>query len=331
MPAGQVLHHGLSGIQCLTHGEAGGGAVGQLVSGDHGDLFHVIQHVQQGQSHLVAALAEHAVAACHQVDGAHAAGTAGGCAVLVAGLTQGVLLFLGHGQFGGEGAVAHAGGVGLHDADGVVQLVAGDTGTDGCISTDDVGGGGVRVDTKVDIAQCAQLCLKQHLLAGCIGIGQILTHIADIVLEDGGILFEPCPHLVHADGRCVVAALHDQILGIHHGDQALLHGVVQMQQIAHAQGLFHVLVAVSVGNAALGGAELCTGLGQACLLQAILLHMVGHGDGCAVGNLQVCRGDLNALLAQLIDLAVQMMRVDDHAVAHNAHDVGAQDAGGQQV
>ena len=90
------------------------------------------------------------------------------------------------------------------------------------------------------------------------------------------------------------------------------------------------LFAISVGNAALGGAELCTGLGQACLLQAILLHMVGHGDGCAVGDLQVCRGDLNALLAQLIDLAVQMMRVDDHAVAHNADDVGAQDAGGSR-
>ena len=59
--------------------------------------------------------------------------------------------------------------------------------------------------------------------------------------------------------------------------------------------------------------------------------MVGHGDGCAVGDLQVFRGDLNALLAQFIDLAVQMMRVDDHAVAHDADDVRAQDAGGQQI
>ena len=41
--------------------------------------------------------------------------------------------------------------------------MAGDTGTDGCISTDDVGGGGVRVDTKVDIAQCAQPVSYTHL------------------------------------------------------------------------------------------------------------------------------------------------------------------------
>ena len=104
-----------------------------------------------------------------------------------------------------------------------------------------------------------------------------------------------------------------------------------MQQVAHAEGLLHVLVTVSVGDAALGGAELCAGLGQACFLQTILLHMIGHGDGCAVGDLQVLRGDLNALLAQLIDLAVQMMRVDDHTVAHDADDIRAQDAGGQQV
>ena len=127
VPAGQILHHRLCGVQSLAHGEAGsGGAVAQLVSSDHGDLLHIVQHVQQGQGDLVAALAEDAVAACHQVDGADAAGTAGSSAVLVAGLAQVVLLFLGHGQLSGKGAVADAGGISLHDADGVGQLVARD-------------------------------------------------------------------------------------------------------------------------------------------------------------------------------------------------------------
>ena len=91
--------------------------------------------------HLRLALAEHAVAACHQIDGANAAGTAGGCAVLVASLTQIVLFLFGHCQLGSEGAVAHAGGVSLHDTDGVVQLVARDACADGSVSTDDVGRG----------------------------------------------------------------------------------------------------------------------------------------------------------------------------------------------
>ena len=249
----------------------------------------------------------------------------------MAGLAQVVLLFLGHGQLSGKGAVADAGGISLHDADGVGQLVARDACADGGVSADGVGGSGVGVDAEVDVAQSAQLSLEQHLLAGGIGVSQILAHVADVVLEDGGVLLQPCPHLIHADGSGVVAALHDEVLGVHHGDQALLDGVVQMQQVAHAEGLLHVLVTVSVGDAALGGAELCAGLGQAGLFQAVLIHMVGHGNGGPVGDLQVIGGDGNALLPQLVDLAVQMVRVDDHTVAHHADNVGAQDAGGQQV
>ena len=95
-----------------------------------------------------------------------------------------------------------------------------------------------------------------------------------------------------------------------------------MQQVAHAEGLLHVLVTVSVGDAALGGAELCAGLGQTCLFQTVLIDMVGHGDGGAVRDLQVGRGDGDTLFAQLVDLAVQMVRVDDHTVAHHADNSG---------
>ena len=53
---------------------------------------------------------------------------------------------------------------------------------------------------------------------------------------------------------------------------------------------------------------------------------------CAGRGIEMCiRDSLNALLPQLVDLAVQMMRVDDHAVAHNADHVRTQDAGGQQM
>ncbi len=110
-----------------------------------------------------------------------------------------------------------------------------------------------------------------------------------------------------------------------------MHGIVQMQQIAHTQGLLHVLVTVSVGNAALGGAELCASLGQTSFLQTVLLNVERHGDGRTVGDLQVRGGDLNALLAQAGDLLIQMARVNDHTIAHDADDLRAQNAGGQQV
>ena len=59
--------------------------------------------------------------------------------------------------------------------------------------------------------------------------------------------------------------------------------------------------------------------------------MERHGDGGAVGNFQVFGADLNALLGQGGDLFFEMLRVDDHAAAHNADDLGTQDAGGDQV
>ena len=77
--------------------------------------------------------------------------------------------------------------------------------------------------------------------------------------------------------------------------------------------------------------KLRAGLGQAGLLQAVLQDVVGHGDGGAVGDLEVGRGDGDALLPQAGDLAVQVVGVDDHTVAHDAHHVRAQDARGQQV
>ena len=59
--------------------------------------------------------------------------------------------------------------------------------------------------------------------------------------------------------------------------------------------------------------------------------MEGHSDGGAVGDLQVLRADLNALFGQCGDLFLEMLRVDDHAAAHDADNVRAQDAGGDQV
>ena len=104
-----------------------------------------------------------------------------------------------------------------------------------------------------------------------------------------------------------------------------------MDKVAHAQGFLHVLIAVAVGNAALGGAELGTGLGQALLLQTVLCNVERHGDGCAVGNFQVLGGDFHTLFGQRSDFLFQVLGVNDHAAAHDADDVRAQDAGGDQV
>ena len=59
--------------------------------------------------------------------------------------------------------------------------------------------------------------------------------------------------------------------------------------------------------------------------------MVGHADGCAVGNEQVAGIDLNAAFAQLHDLAVEMLQVDNDAGAENVHGLVSENAGGHKV
>ena len=246
-------------------------------------------------------------------------------------LAQNVLVGFGHSQLGGEGTLAHAGGVSLHNADRQGQLATGNAGTDGCIGRDGVGGGGVGVDTKVDITQRTQLSLEHNLLAGIVCLGKELPYVADIRGKQLGVALAPCPHFVHADGLLTVDVDHGQVLGLDDGFQTLADACVHMDKVAHTQGLFHKLIAVAVGDAALGGAELGAGLGQTLLLQTVLCNMERHGDGGAVGNFQVLGADLDALLGQSGNLFFKMLGVDDHTAAHNADDVRAQNAGGDQI
>ena len=153
--AGDGLHNRLGIVQRLAHRETGrGGAVGQLVGGDDGHLLHIVEDIEQGQGQLIAALALYAVAACHSVKRADAAGRPVAAPYSWPCSRSTSFSCLGHSQLGGEGTLTDTGGVSLHDADGEVQLMARDAGADGGVGRHGVGGGGVGVDAEVDVAQC---------------------------------------------------------------------------------------------------------------------------------------------------------------------------------
>ena len=104
---------------------------------------------------------------------------------------------------------------------------------------------------------------------------------------------------------------------------------VKIEQLAHAERLLHVLIRVHEGDAAPRRAELL--VRKARLFEAVLLHMVRHGDDRAVGDLQVFGRDDDALLAQARHLPRKVPDVDDHAGTHHADHAFAQNARGQQV
>ena len=221
MPAGQVLHHGLCSVQCLAHGEAGGsGAVAQLVSSDHGDLVHVVQHVQQGQGDLVAALAEYAVAACHQVDGADAAGSAGLRAVLRARVAQLLRPFAE--PLADERALSHAGRVRLHHAHDLVELRRGKARADRRIRRNGVRRGGVGIDAVVQVAQRAELGFKEDGLSLLLRVSQETAGVGDVGLDGAAVGVDPRHELVHRVALCAVDLLEHQVLPLKKVGKVLL-------------------------------------------------------------------------------------------------------------
>ena len=110
-----------------------------------------------------------------------------------------------------------------------MQLVAGDARTDGCVAADHVGGAGEGIDAEVDVTQRAQLSLEQNLLALAVGLVQESARIADVILEQLGVLLAPGPHLFQIDRLLAVDLFHGQVLPLHDGGQTVLHGLVQVE------------------------------------------------------------------------------------------------------
>ena len=126
-PARQVFHNGLCFFQHGREGEFVGDLAVDLIGGADGNLVHVAEDIQLGQRDIRRALYLHAIACGHQVNGAYPAGAARLGAILRAGLPQ--LFRVGTEPLAGEGAFAHAGGVGLDHAHNLVQLGRRQTGT----------------------------------------------------------------------------------------------------------------------------------------------------------------------------------------------------------
>ncbi|KAG0927778.1 hypothetical protein G6F31_017929 [Rhizopus arrhizus] len=80
-------------------------------------------------------------------------------------------------QFGRERAAADAGGVGLGDAQHVVDRIGADAGTGQCATDGGVGAGDVRVGAVVDVQQCALRTFEQHALTLLAQVVQDAGHV----------------------------------------------------------------------------------------------------------------------------------------------------------
>ena len=214
----------------------------------------------------------------------------------------------------------------------MVQLAVGDARTQRCVGCQRIGAGSEREDAVVDIPHCAQLRFQYDALAAVVRLLQESAHITDEGRKVRRLLPAPVQQGIVAHGLLMIAARQLHVFGVQDHVQTVLGALlVQMQKVAQTQGLFAVLVAVSVGNAAPGRAERAALFSKAVLFQPVLYLVPRHGDGSLIGELQVLRLHLHAARLDGLHLPGQMLEVDHHTGAQHAGHLRVQDAGGQQV
>ena len=294
--------------------------------GADGDLVHIAENVQLGEGDGGSPLDLHAVAGGHQINRAYPAGPPGLGAVLAAGLPQ--LLSLFAEPLAGEGALAHAGGVGLHHAHHLFDLGLRIPGAHRGVGGDGVGGGGHGIDAVVQVPQGTQLGLKENALAVLVGLAQEGAGVTDEGLDLFAEVGHPGLQVLHGVGLGAVYTGQGQVLPLQNALQAIPE-LVRIQQLAGHDGLLLVLVGVEGGDALLGGAVLL--VGQAGLLQTIQIPVPGQQQRGSVADLQIFRRDGNAFAGDVLDLRPQILTVQSHAVAQNIHHTGTENAGRQQV
>src|SRR5690606_20171873 len=126
--------------------------------------LQAVEDVQLGQAQPGQAVDLDSATQDHGVEPAAATGTAGGGTELVAFLRQVGAHFVE--QLGRERAGTDAGGVGLGDAEDVVQEQRAETGAGGGAASSGVGAGDVRVGAVVDVQQRALGAVEHDVLAG---------------------------------------------------------------------------------------------------------------------------------------------------------------------
>ncbi|CDB87439.1 putative uncharacterized protein [Firmicutes bacterium CAG:170] len=193
-----------------------------------------------------------------------------------------------------------------------------------------VGGGRGRIgeDAEINVAQRAELGLEHDVLAGLLGLVEVGGRVADERRELGAEFLTPREHILELVGFGAVDVLDGQILPLQNGCQALFQ-ILRIQQLAHHNGLFLILVGIDRRDAAQSGAVFL--VLQAGFLQTVQRTVEREDDGRALGDLEILRRDGHARLLKLGDLAPEALQIDHNAVAEDVHNAGQTDAGRDQM
>ena len=324
-PAGELLVNGLAGLPILDEGRGElQDLVAQAVGRANLDGLHLIQAVEVGHGHLVKAVEHGGIAQHDAVRPATATGTPGGSTELTTEAVQVIADFV---ILCSEGACTHAGGVSLAHADNAVDAGGGYAGTRAAATGAGVGAGDEGVGAEVDVKHGALSTLEENGLALLDGLVEHGDGVADVRAED-----LCCSHDgIERDGGIRSGPAEALQLLIGGLDASLEHGLQTngVDEVHHANADATGFVRIGGADALLGGADFL--VAEGFLLSGVNITVDGQHNVCAVGDEQIVRGNLHALLAQVLNLLHQRSGVNHNTVADDVYLARPQNAGGNEV
>ena len=230
-------------------------------------------------------------------------------------------------QLGRERAFAHPGGIGLDDAQRIIDRIRPETNARRRLPRDHVRGGDKGIGAEIDVQKRALRALKQDALARLAQLVQDFPDRLGILQDLGGdgaqigqnrravdrAKAQPGAQRVVVHKRAVDAQLQRLVIG----------------QIRHADDATADLVLVAGPDAAAGGADL--GNRGLRLAGPVQLAVERHDEGGVFRDHQVVGIDLDALFADRRHFLDQMPGVQHDAVADHRKLAAAHDARGQRV
>ena len=234
-------------------------------------------------------------------------------------------LAIGVEQFGGEGAAADAGGVGLDDAQHIADRAGAKTGARRRLSRHGVGRGDKGIGAVIDIKQRALRAFEQHPLARPPHLVQQAPGRAGKGQNLGGDVGQGFEEFRRID----LGQVKPPAKGLVVGQQAfdLAFKSLGIGKVRDADRPAADLVLIGRANAATGGADLaCARLG---LARGVQIAVNGQDQGGVVGQNQKVRRDLHALRANAGYLVQQGPRIDHHAIADHRQ-LALDHAGGEK-
>ncbi len=235
-------------------------------------------------------------------------------------------------QFRGKRPLAHPGGIGLGDAQNIVQIARTRTAAAGGLGRDGVGGSNKGIGAMVHVQHGALRPFKQNAATIMFGRIQYPPAGLDVRRDAGSNFLDPCNQVVPVNFRHPKPPTQRIVMAEQH-----IHTIFNSRigkQVTGPERPARHLVFIGRPDAATGGADFWPALGadiSGILTHPVQFTMQRQNKRTVFGNNQIVGAHVDPLFLQAVNFADQCPRVHHHPIADDGQLTATHNAGRQQA